>query len=357
MSVLDRYVFRAWIGAWVVSTAALLGLFLLADLVSRLDRFFEAENVNRLALLGRYYVARLPVFFVKIAPMVSLCATMLVLTRFARSNEILPVLVSGRSIRRFLAPAFAGVLLVSGGMFLVDEKIAPALQDQFRETERQLKGDEETENVMVTDSQGQDWFGETFHSRSATMDRVLIVRMNGDFRRVSDIRAKRAEYRRSQRGWLLTEGEETLYDLETQKRTETRALPADGLLFSSSLRPADIEESNPIYRISTLRQLEKGIERYPFEPFWRVQWHSKWTTPLSNLVLVLIGVPLILRSGSRNVFVGVGIALGLGVTFFLVLLAFLDAGNTGKMDPIVSAWFPVILFGALGVALMDSMAT
>lgn len=357
MKTLDRYVLRAWLAAFAASALALLGLFLLSDLLAHVEDFFEAKGVNRFTLVLRYYGVRVPMFFVWVAPMVSLCAMMLTLTRFARTNEIVPVLVSGRSARRFLAPAFAASALVSLAMLGIDEKVAPELAEEFRETGRAVKRGKDSEQVVVSDRSHQDWFAEKYHADTNELEKVLVVRLSSDFRRVADVRAEKAEWKRSQGGWLLTNGVQTEYDPATQMRTERKPLPPDGLLLKSDLRPQNIEESHEVFRMATLSQLERNMEEFPFQPFWRVQWHAKWTMPLSNLVLLLIGVPLLIRSGTRNVFVGVGITLAVGIVFFGALLAFLDAGNSGRLDPITAAWFPIVLFGAVGVAMVDSMKT
>ncbi|KAF0244625.1 MAG: hypothetical protein FD180_2351 [Planctomycetota bacterium] len=356
MKTLDRYVLRAWTGAFFASALALVGLFLISDLLAHMDDFFSARDVNRFSLVLRFYGVRLPLFFVWVAPMVSLCAMMLTLTRFARSNEIVPVLVSGRSARRFLAPAFAGSAMVSALMFCIDEKVAPGVAEEFRETERAIKSSRNSEQVVVSDRAGQDWIAEKYRSEADTMDKVLLVRLGDDFRRVADVRAETAEWRRSQGGWLLKNGVETTYGA-TQRRLERRPIPPEGLLVKSDMRPQDIEESHQVFRMATLSQLERNMREFPYQPFWRVQWHAKWTMPLSNLVLLLIGVPLLMKSGSRNVFAGVAISLGLGLVFFGAVLAFLDAGNSGRLDPVTAAWFPIVLFGAVGVAMVDSMAT
>ncbi|MCC6742012.1 MAG: LptF/LptG family permease [Planctomycetia bacterium] len=357
MRILDRYVLRAWAGAFLASAAALVGLFLLSDFLAHLDDFFEAKDVNRLGLVLKYYGVRTPLFFVWVAPMVSLCAMMLTLTRFARTNEIVPVLVSGRSARRFLLPAFAASALVSGAMLAIDEKIAPSLAPAFRETDSAIRGRKDSDQVVLSDGQHQDWLAEKFRAATNEMEKVLVVRLSPDFHRIADIRAEKAAWKRSQDGWLLTQGVFTEYDPETQRRTSRTPLPPEGLLVPSDLRPQSIEESHEVFRMATLSQLERNIEDFPFQPFWRVQWHAKWTMPLSNLVLLLIGVPLLVRSGVRNVFVGVGITLGIGIVFFGVVLAFLDAGNSGRLDPVTAAWFPIILFGAAGTAMVDSMKT
>lgn len=357
MTILDRYVLRAWLGAVIATALALLGFVLIADLVSHLDEFMGAEGGSPLTLAARYYGVRLPVFFVWIAPMISLCSIMLVVTRFARTNELLPVVASGISLRRFLAPALVGTAGVSVAMFLVDEKVNPRLAEEFRDTQRMLKGDREIENVVISDRQGQDWLADRYHPVDFRLERVLVVRLGESFHRVSDVRAEQAVYRRSLGGWLLERGVETAYDPLTQRRTGRKPLPPEGLVLKTDLRPAEIEESDQMFRLSTMKQLNRNMARFPFQPFWRVQWHAKWTMPLANLVLMLIGVPLLLRMGTRNVFAGVAIAVGVGIVFFGTTLAFLDAGNSGRVDPAIAAWFPVVLFGALGLAMSDAMAT
>ena len=357
MKILDRYVMRTWLGAFAVAGSALLGLVLLVDILARMDNFLDVKGVSRLGLFFRYYGVRIPLFFVWTSPMICLCAMMLTLTRFSHANEILPVLAAGRSIRRLLLPAFLGTAGVSVAMFLVDEKVTPRFAEEFRETERLIKGDRDVENVVISDPEGQDWLAERYHPQSMRLEHALVVRLSPDFRRVSDVRGESATWKRSQRGWLFERGVETMYDETTQRRLERRPLPPEGQLVRTSLRPSEIEESQQMIRTSTLSQIEKNIANFPFQPFWRVQWHSKWTIPIANIVLVMIGFPLLVRSSRHNVFAGVAVSLALGLVFFGCLLAFLDAGNSGRIDPVSAAWFPIVLFGAIGTAMVDGVST
>lgn len=355
MKTLDRYVLRAWIGSFLAAGLALVGLFLLADFLIKADDFLQVEGASKFLFPFRYYAVRLPMYLVWIAPMISLCAMMLTLSRFARANEIVPVLVSGRSTRRFLMPAFAGSVLVSILMFFVDESLSPAMAGEFRESERILKPDRYTERVLITDRLNQDWVAERFHAGDNKLEKVLVVRIRPDFTREWDISAEEAFWQKG--GWLLKKGVKTEYDLEGKQRTDRKRIPPEGMLVESDLRPTDVQVTDAALRMATLKELERNMRDFPHQPFWKVQWQSKWAMPVSNIVLLLIGVPLLMRSGVRNVFVGVGISLGIGVLFFGCILAFLDAGNQGRIDAVTAAWFPIVLFGSIGIAMVDAIRT
>jgi len=67
-------------------------------------------------------------------------------------------------------------------------------------------------------------------------------------------------------------------------------------------------------------------------------------------VLLLLGLPLCFEIGRRSALPGtigvLGVAAGyFGLTFLCARLA-----TTGQLNPVVCAWFPVVLLGTLGLA-------
>ena len=85
----------------------------------------------------------------------------------------------------------------------------------------------------------------------------------------------------------------------------------------------------------------------------QLTFHVLLTWPLVNLVLLLLGLPFVFRLGERNLYVGLGIAIGLCTAYFAVDTVLLDLGRKGTLPPGVAAWLPLLLFGSLSLSLRD----
>ena len=63
-----------------------------------------------------------------------------------------------------------------------------------------------------------------------------------------------------------------------------------------------------------------------------------------DVTLLFLGLPVILRRESRNIFVSAGICLLMVGGFVIVVLGCHQAGGSTLIKPALAAWLPVMLF-------------
>jgi lipopolysaccharide export LptBFGC system permease protein LptF len=98
-------------------------------------------------------------------------------------------------------------------------------------------------------------------------------------------------------------------------------------------------------------------QRDPDNVVYQTLLHYLITFPLANLVLVLVGLPLLMRhERGRGALAAAG-AFGLCLTYFAADFVCRTLGLQGSLEPVLSAWLPILFFGSLGIALYDSMRT
>ena len=101
---------------------------------------------------------------------------------------------------------------------------------------------------------------------------------------------------------------------------------------------------------------ESPVERTG-KPKWKVLLHYHLTFPLSNLLLLLLGLPFVLRPGARSIMLGMVIAIVICGAYFAFDAMMRNLGEKENLHPVLAAWFAVIFFGSLGVVLLDSVKT
>jgi lipopolysaccharide export system permease protein len=75
--------------------------------------------------------------------------------------------------------------------------------------------------------------------------------------------------------------------------------------------------------------------------------HARFVTPLLDMTLVMLGIPLVLGPSRRGIFVAVGSCVGLTVVFFVVVMG-AHALTLGElMSPATGAWAPLLVLGPL----------
>ena len=82
-----------------------------------------------------------------------------------------------------------------------------------------------------------------------------------------------------------------------------------------------------------------------------VKLYEKTSWPFISMVMALIALPFAFRIGKRGALYGVGIALVLGIFYWMVYAVFTKFGEVGNLPPIMSAWSANILF-AIGAVYM-----
>ena len=73
--------------------------------------------------------------------------------------------------------------------------------------------------------------------------------------------------------------------------------------------------------------------------------HVRPVETRSNLTIVLIGLPLVIARGQRNLFLSAGVCAGVVTLMALILFACHALGASRILSPpALSAWLPLILF-------------
>ena len=83
--------------------------------------------------------------------------------------------------------------------------------------------------------------------------------------------------------------------------------------------------------------------------------HTRFAFPIANVVLLLLGIPFIMRRGNHSVLIGVGVAILISAAYLLVSTICADLGNKDILPAELAAWLPVLFFGALGLVLFDGI--
>ena len=121
LNKLDQYLIRQF---WIIMGLSILGflsIFLIVDLIENLDRFMDNKVPSRIVL--EYYVYTVPYFISIGLPMAVLISTVFSLGSIVKRNEWTAMKASGISIYRVALPLMICGLILSGGSFILDNKL------------------------------------------------------------------------------------------------------------------------------------------------------------------------------------------------------------------------------------------
>ena len=158
------------------------------------------------------------------------------------------------------------------------------------------------------------------------------------------------------RTWILEDGKRRTIDLDqlsgapSAQSVET----LEGYLFTPELALTFKRAVEAPLELS-FSEVQELMLRDPTDTSYQTLWHYHLTFPLANLILLLVGIPLMFNyergKGSERIAIG-GL---LCVFYYAADFVFRTLGIKGQLSPLLSAWIPVLIFGAIGVMLYDSL--
>ena len=357
---LDRHVARLFVASYLTALLIVVGLFLVLDMAGNLDEFLsprDGRTASGLAVV-RYYALSLPFLYVQVAPFVTLVAGMFAVTRLVRHQETVAAMAAGVSLRRWLVPILLLGLVSSGVVWQLRETLAGRPLEMRESLHHYLvKKDYNlvVENLWIRDGKGGVVGLPRFLPRgeagAPVVEGLDAYLMNA--REWTSVRANRAVWDEAQQAWILEGG--TRRALQGDQPAE-RVTRLEGLEFTPSLaltyqraRQAPLELS--------FEQAKELSRRDPDNIVYQTLLQYHVTFPLANFVLLLVGLPLLLRHERSHGARGVLWASLAALLYFSMDFVCRNLGLQGTLQPELSAWLPTLTFGALGVALIDSIRT
>ena len=361
MRILTRYLSRAFLSSYFVCLFFFLGLFLVIQFFERIDdyvdarKFVASQGVDLIELVIRYNLTSIPIVFIQVAPFVTLMGAMFAVTRLSRSNELIPVVTSGVSLYRFLFPIFVYGAIAALLMIVVQEKVVPGLAGERKRIDRIVSGkhgDFIEKIPLLRDGDGDLVAFRRYDPRARVAEDVNITRLGPP---TSTVTADRAVFRDegpSGMGWYLENGVARGFDADGD--------PVDAPIeFAAGVdvKPHDVLLESSDKATLSFGQINELFLGSPDSSKLRVLLHHRLTFPMSNIVLLLLGLPIVLNRNVRSLVVGIGLCALVCGAFFAADFVSQDLGSRGTLHPVVAAWLPTLFFGSLGICLFDTIRT
>jgi lipopolysaccharide export system permease protein len=365
MQLLDRYVLRNFLEPLLLCFAAFLGIWWIfdfsgpgADLV---------RNGASLSQLGFYYLCQLPQILLITLPISLLLAVLFCFSRMSRSNEVIAILSSGRSLPRLLRPILGVALLGCGACLSLTYEYAPLsevakqrLLDEIKSTHRpnpisgQLRG-----HLFRDRLSNRTWFIEKMLVGSPVLEGVLIFEQNeaGDvFRKLF---AKTATHDPVTGDWTFLKGLSVVVSKEGLVQSVQRFDEDGQILVERDWRetPKRIIASNLDPQQLTVPELSELIADNADFPRrhlakYETVLQDRWAFPWSCFIVVCFAAPLSIVTSRRGAVQGMGLAI---LLVFLMLISrhfFQALGKGAWISPTAAAWGPQAFFLILGLLLL-----
>ncbi len=362
MKLLDRYIIRAFLINYVISLAVLITLFMLVDLLVNLDEFTEGESFFQvLANIASYYGNNLFLYYAWLAGPITLVAAAFTLGRMVRDNELTALLAAGVSLYRVAVPVVVLGVLMNVLWIADQELIIPKIAHKLAREQDDVQGKRTFGVWFIPDRNGALLSAHRFHPKTKQMRRMIVMYRDENGLASQFITADSAYWDEEKQAWILGRG--TIYerpgtgtegDLLTGGQIRKQSID----IYYSDLRPEDIilRQAAQWTNFLSVRQMTQ-LEQNNINNARIAQLkHSRFTQPLVNMLLLLLGVPFFLTREPRPVLTSGAMCVGLGGLFFIFSFVSQNLIYTPSY-PALPAWLPIIIFGPIVVLFLDSLKT
>jgi len=362
MKLLDRYFCDIFTSAVIIFLFALLSLFVIVDFTTHISKFAELKNIFLPFFVLKFYAYCLQFFIFILLPLAVLFAAVFTLSKFMKNNELTPIVVHGISLRRVVLPLLVSGIICALVVAFIEEFVMPEVSQKINETENILKDEEVTKNVIVNDSRGFHFFAEKYNQRKNIMSNAVIT-LVADRKTKKTFFAEEVIWDEKLNRWILYDGKIYNYDIEVMPEGERpryliEKIGEEGLVIDSDLKPNDIEQASSFGgQYMHFSEMLNAIDRCPWATGLLVKLHQRLTFPISALVLILIGLPLVIEGGVKGLFKQITLCFLLSLAYYLLTLFFSEIGERGEIHPILAAWFPTLIFGGIGIFFFTQMKT
>jgi lipopolysaccharide export system permease protein len=353
MKKIDWYILLKFVGTFVYSLVVLLVISVVIDITEKVDNFME-HDLTMWFVFKEYYLGFIPYIAALLFPLFIFISVIFFTSKLAYRTEIIAILSSGVSFRRFLRPywvgaVFFGVILWVANMWVVPNanKLRTGFENKY--TSRQKAAQVLRGKTMRIDSTGYitfDYYDPNFKSGTDfTLQRIEEQDV------VYRLRAERVVWDTAQNSWVLNVVTERIINgLQEQVRY------LNDTTLTISVHPEELVEVKNMHEGMTAGELNEFLHREELRgaeglSVYYVEKYRRTSAAFSVIILVLIGAII----SSRKVRGGSGLHLALGIVisaFYILLMQFTTVFATkADLSPLIAAWIPNVLFGLLAVWL------
>ena len=364
-TLLDAYIAREYGRILALTAAAMLGLFYLSTFIDRSDKLFKGQVT--LARLMELMFWSTPQFLVYIIALAVLIAGLVTIGLLTKNSELIVMRACGISLYRTAMPMLAFAVAAGAVLVGLQETVLASANRRADQLDHEIRfGKPQTYGVLnrkwLVGRNGEVYHYQYYDPRKQELHSLSVFEFDPkDHRLIRRRFVQMAKYTADTRpdaepewaldkGWLreFAPGNDMLFSDFTNQVQRFEA--AD--YFVTEAREPDLMNFAQL-RVYIDEMRAGGYNVLDHE----VGLHRKVAFPFVTLVMTLIAVPFAVTTGRRGALYGVGVGIVLALIYWVMISVFAALGASGVLDPMLAAWAPNLIFGAVAAYLLLTVRT
>lgn len=376
MFILNRYLLRQFLQVFLICFLSLTGLYIVIDAFGHLDHFssYAEKGGSLFGIMATYYAYHSLAFFDGTSGILAMISAMFTVTWLQRHQELTAIMAAGISKMRIMKP----ILLAAAGVSLLGvanrELVIPRVRDELTRDTKDLGGDAARDLEPRFDRNGILVGGEKIVLAERKIIKPAFVLPAELSQNGQQLVAAEAYYTdpvdNRPAGFVLT-GVTAPSRVDRMKSLFIKEQPvivspqdaswlgANELFVVSDLPFPLLASGSNWRKYASIGELihELNDPGADLGADVRVTVHTRLVQPLMDGTLLMLGLPLMLSRSNRNIFLSIGICMGVATAFTLIALSCQSLGSVNMLRPSLAAWLPLLIFVPVAAGMSQTLRT
>ena len=362
MKIIDKYILKSFLTTFIFCIILFTVIVVVIDTSEKTDDFHKS-GLSYWTIVKEYHLGFIPRIDAMLFPLFVFIAVIFFTSKMAERTEVIAVLSSGVSFRRFLFPYWLGSFILAGILWLGYQFVLPKANTiwgtfQAKYVDINFGGNENKSFMQNyyfrTDS--NTYAGLRSYDTGNKLGTNFFIQQFKNNELVYNLRSENITWDTATKKWKLTNvqvrtfaGEKEIIQHSATKFVNYNFKPIDLRRDEYLKDRLPTPELNHLIKMEEIRGSE-GINAL------LVERYNRDAIPMSVIILTLIGATL----ASRKVRGGSGFHLAVGVILSVLYILFgrfsLVFATKGNFTPFLAAWIPNIVFGIIAYYLYRRVA-
>lgn len=355
MKIIDWYILKRYLLTFALMLILFVPIGIMLNLAEQIGKMIDNEAPLSEILI--YYLNFTIYIGSFLFPIFLFLSILFFTSKLAQNTEIVAILSSGVSFGRFLRPYWIGATIIACMMFFMSMFIVPNASKGYNEFNykylKKGKQDRVTSNIF-------NQLNENDFIYVSSFDPARKIGYNFTFEHFNEENELDYKIAAANIRWV---SKDTLYRLTsyTKRKVREEAEFVETKRRLDTLFSFNIEDLTPVSYIAetkNLFELNKFIEVQRKKGASNINTYiltkyKRWALPITAFILTIIGVAV--SSIKRRGGMGVNLAFGMGVAFIFIFFdrVFGTLAEQSGFSPLLAVLIPNLLFGLLGLYLLQ----
>lgn len=349
MRKIDWYIFKKFIGTFFFAISLLIVVVIVFDVSENVDSFIK-NNASLYEVVFHYYIPFIPYFINLFIYLFTFISVIFFTSKMAGHTEIIAILSSGISFRRFLWPYISAALLLCAMSFYLGNFMIPRMdtirrdfKNKYMENLMKSSG----VNIHVQIEKGVYAYMHGYDMKNGVGYKFSLEQFD-DHDLVYKLMSDKIVYDTLNDKWEIYNYVEHVFIPQEHlsrgklKDTVLPMQPSDFYMVKEDFEEMNLIELNRYINASRAKGADNIL---PYE----IEKHKRLASPAAILILTVIGAAL----SSKKTRGGMGLNLGIGITITFAYILFLEFFRvfaiSGAISPMLAGWLPNIIFAIVGL--------